>query len=88
MIDVDKIKPSPFQVRKFSHEDKEKELAQSILRDGLIEPIVVRSRNGHYETIAGGRRVASIRKYTGIKTIPARIVDADDLQRRPDSTCL
>jgi hypothetical protein len=27
VVDVDKIKPSPFQVRKFSNEDKKKELA-------------------------------------------------------------
>ncbi|MBW1855844.1 MAG: ParB N-terminal domain-containing protein, partial [Deltaproteobacteria bacterium] len=50
--------------------------------DGLIEPIVVRPVNGHYETIAGGRRVEAIREYTGIKAIPARIVNADDLQAR------
>ena len=52
-IDVDKIKPSPFQVRKFFDVDKKKELAGSIQRDGLIQPIVVRRKNGHPEIIAG-----------------------------------
>ncbi len=82
MIDVNKIKTSPFQVRKFSDEDKKKELAQSILTDGLIQHIVVCLNNGHFETIAGGRRVEAIRKYTDIKEIPARIVNVDDLQAR------
>ena len=36
VIDVNKIKPSPFQVRKFFDEDKKRELAGSIQRDGVI----------------------------------------------------
>jgi len=52
IIGINKIKLSPFQVRKFSSEDKYKELAQSILRDGLIQPIVGRPNNGHFESIA------------------------------------
>jgi ParB family chromosome partitioning protein len=72
VIDIDKIKLSPFQVRKFSSEEKDKELARSILKDGLIQAIVVRPNNGHFESIAGGRRVEAIRKYTDIKAIPAQ----------------
>ena len=44
LIDVKKIDPSPFQVRKFFAEHKQKELAESIKREGLIEPIVVRRK--------------------------------------------
>ncbi len=57
VIDVDKIKPSPYQVRKFFDEDKKKGLAGSIQQDGLIQSIVVRLTNGHPELIAGERRV-------------------------------
>ena len=82
-IDVNKIDPSPFQCRKFSDEDKVKELAESIDRDGLIEPIVVRRKdNGRYEIIAGHRRVQAVREYTDWKTIPAQIIRVDDLQAR------
>ncbi len=42
VFDINKIKPSPFQVRKFFAEDKKKELGGSIQRDGVIQPIVVR----------------------------------------------
>jgi len=42
MIDIKKIDPSPYQHRKYFDEESLKELGESILRDGLIEPIVVR----------------------------------------------
>ena len=82
VIDVNKIEPSPFQVRKFFDEDKKRGLAGSIQRNGLIQPIVVRRKNGHPEIIAGERRVQAIRDYTGIKSVPARVVEVSDLQAR------
>ena len=84
LIDVKKIDPSPFQIRKHRDEGKLKELGASIQRSGLIEPIVVRrnGKNGNYQNIAGGRRLEAILKYTDIKTIQAQIVDVDDLQAR------
>ena len=82
VVDVDKIKPSPYQVRKFFDEDKKKGLAQSIQQDGLIQPIVVRRKNGNPELIAGERRVQAIRDYTGIKSLAARVVEASDIQAR------
>ncbi len=82
VIDVDKIKPSPYQVRKFFDEDKKKELAGSIQLNGLIHPIVVRRNNGHPEIIAGGRRVQAIQEFTKIKSVPARVVEASDIQAR------
>ena len=39
-IDVKKIDPSPFQQRKYMDEDKLRELAQSIGRNGLVAPVV------------------------------------------------
>ncbi len=82
VVDVHKLKPSPYQVRKFFDEDKKKGLAGSIQQDGLIQSIVVRLTNGHPELIAGERRVQAIRDYTGIKSVPARVVEASDLQAR------
>ena len=82
VVDVHKIKPSPYQVRKYFDEGKKKGLAQSIQQDGLIQPIVVRRNNGYPEIIAGERRVQAIRDYTGIKSVPARVVEANDIQAR------
>ncbi len=81
-IEIDKIDPSPFQVRKYFDEDKQRELAESIKRDGLIEPIVVRPKGRRYEIIAGERRFRAARDFTEMETIPAQIVKATDLEAR------
>ena len=82
VIDLRKVDPSPYQLRKHFDEDKLKELAASIQREGLIEPIVVRPKKDRYELIAGERRFRALRDYTEIKTIQAQIVKAGELQAR------
>ncbi len=81
-IDLQDIDPSPYQRRMYFDEDKLKELAASIQREGLIEPIVVRPIRKRYELIAGERRLRAIRDYTELETIQAQIVTVDDLQAR------
>ena len=81
-IEVQAIDPSPFQRRQHFEEDKLKGLAASIQLDGLIEPIVVRPNGKRYQLIAGERRWRAIRDYTDMETIPARIVNVNDLQAR------
>jgi len=62
--------------------DKLRELAASIQREGLIEPIVVRPKRDRYELIAGERRFRAVRDFTQMGTIQAQIVIAGDLQAR------
>ena len=82
-INVNKIDPSPFQIRQYRDEGKLKELGASIEREGQIEPIVVRRNGGvNYELIVGHRRVEAVRKYTKMNTIQALIIEVDDLQAR------
>ena len=81
-IDVRKINPSPYQHRRYFDEEKLKELAASIQRDGLIEPIIVRSIDKSYQLIAGERRLRAVRDYTEMETIQAQIVIASNLQAR------
>ncbi len=83
MIDVTMIDPSPFQIRQFFAEDKQKELGASIQQNGLIEPIVVRRNGGNrFQIIAGDRRFRAVRDYTAMKTIPAR-----ELQKMESEDC-
>jgi len=82
VIDLRKVDPSPYQLRRHFDEDKLKELATSIQREGLIEPIVVRPKKDRYELIAGERRFRAVRDYTDMKTIQAQIVVASELQAR------
>jgi len=81
-IAVNHISPSPYQHRKYFNEGKLRELAVSIQREGLIQPIIVRPSNGRYELIAGERRLRAVRDHTGMDTIVCSIVDVNDLQAR------
>jgi hypothetical protein len=83
MIDIKKIYPSPFQQRKYFDEERLRELGASILRDGLIEPIIIRpQKKGRFQLIAGERRLRAIKDYTDMTIIQAKIVVVDDLQAR------
>jgi ParB/RepB/Spo0J family partition protein len=83
MIELELIDPSPYQHRRYFDDNALKELCASILHDGLIEPIIVRSKKaGRYQLIAGERRVKAIKDYTKIKDIQAKIAEVDDDQAR------
>jgi len=83
MIDIKKIDPSPYQYRKFFDEDSLRELGVSIVKDGLIEPIIVRpQKKDRFQLIAGERRLRAIKDYTDMKMIQAKRADVDDLQAR------
>lgn len=76
-IPVSNIQPSPYQPRQSFDEDELVKLAQSIRNYGLIQPIVVRRRDEHYEIIAGERRFRACR-LLGNETIPAIVQQMDD----------
>lgn len=55
-ISLKDIVPNPFQPRKRFEEEKMEELVNSIKEKGVIQPILVREKDGKYEIIAGERR--------------------------------
>jgi ParB-like chromosome segregation protein Spo0J len=60
-----------------------RQLGPSIAADGLIEPIVVRpQKKGRLELIAGERKLRTIREYTDMDDIQAKIVITDDLKAK------
>lgn len=76
-IPLSEIFANPDQPRKEFDAEKLAELAESIKNHGVIEPIVLTPRNGKYMIIAGERRYrASL--LAGLKTIPARVVIANN----------
>lgn len=79
-IPVSNISPSPFQNRKHFDAKALEQLAESVRRDGLVEPIVVRPVSTGYELIAGERRVRAVRTFS--EKILARVVEVDDLTAR------
>lgn len=78
-LPLDQIVPSPFQPRTVFDEERIDELLQTIKTHGVIQPIVVRVRDGIYEIIAGERRFRAVKKL-GWETIPAIIRDFNDSQ--------
>ncbi|WP_291323732.1 ParB/RepB/Spo0J family partition protein [Desulfonatronospira sp.] len=79
-LNVQKLKPNPFQPRKKFSEESIQELASSIKENGVLQPILVRrNENQEYEIIAGERRWrASIE--AGHNTVPALIREFDNKQ--------
>ena len=72
-LNVDIIKPNPFQPRKTFEQDSLNDLAQSILDHGLLQPILVYDDAGDFFLIAGERRLraSKIAKKSTIKAIVA-----------------
>ena len=61
-IDVEKIVPNPFQPRYTFNEENLNALAESIKRNGVIQPILVtKLDNGTYQLVAGERRLRASR---------------------------
>lgn len=79
-IELDKIVPNRYQPRREFSDDSIKELAETLDKDGLLQPIVVRE-NGedHYEIIAGERRYRAA-KSLNWETIPAIVNNMNDDQ--------
>jgi len=82
LISIQLIDSSPFQKRKYIYKIKLKELAESIEKDGLIEPVIARPKNNRFELIAGERRLRAIKDYTKLKKIQTKIIIVNDLQAR------
>lgn len=56
LIQIDKIKPNPWQPRMEFDKEKLQEMADNISKHGMIEPIVVTQRDENYVIVAGERR--------------------------------
>lgn len=77
-IRIDRIGTNPFQPRSSFGEEGLKELASSIKKLGIIQPVTIRLLDsGDYQLITGERRLRAAR-IAGLKRIPAYIRTADD----------
>lgn len=78
-IELSKIKPNQFQPRRQFSENSIKELAQTLDKEGLLQPIVIREDGEEYEIIAGERRFRAA-QLLGWEKIPAIVNNMDDDQ--------
>ncbi|MBP9710883.1 MAG: ParB/RepB/Spo0J family partition protein [Candidatus Pacebacteria bacterium] len=85
-VEVEKIKPNPFQPRKEFDEDKLNDLAKSIRQYGILQPLTVNRKEvekpgggiaTEYELVAGERRLRAS-KIAGVPMVPVLIREAED----------
>lgn len=78
ILPLTKVEPREDQPRERFDEAALQELADSIARYGLIQPITVRKlEDGYYQIIAGERRWRAAR-LAGLTEVPVRVIEADE----------
>lgn len=77
VVDISRIHPNKEQPRKNFDEASLNELSDSIKRNGILQPLLVRNKEGSFEIIAGERRYQAAKK-AGLKEIPVVIRDVSD----------
>lgn len=78
-VNLDELRPNPYQPRKVFDENALNELAESIKEHGVFQPVIIKKSIKGYEIIAGERRVRAS-KLAGKTTIPAIIRTFTDEQ--------
>ena len=76
-VDVESVRPNPYQPRQDFDEGALEELAASIRQLGIIQPVTVRALGeGRFELISGERRLRAAQR-AGVRRIPAYVREAD-----------
>ncbi len=78
-VNIDAVKESPTNPRKRYDSTKLAELERSIATLGVLQPILVRPVNGHFECVFGHRRLRAA-KAAGLEVIPAQVRELTDLE--------
>ena len=76
-VDLESIVPGPMQPRTHFDEAGLESLAESIRSHGVVQPLLVRRREGGYELIAGERRWRAA-KLAGLTRVPVVVKDVPD----------
>ena len=80
-LKITEVEPNRNQPRKQFDEEALEELADSIKKYGLIQPIVVTKKDGYYQIIAGERRWRASKK-AGLSTIQAIVREDDEKKNK------
>jgi len=76
-VPISDVEANPFQPRSRFDDAALKELAISIKATGVLQPVLVRRREGGYQLVAGERRLRAA-QLAGMDSIPAIVRDVDD----------
>ncbi len=78
-VSVELIERNPFQPRREFEQSAIDELAESIRKHGVLQPLLVRATGDGYQLIAGERRWRACQQ-VGMETVPCRVVELKDQQ--------
>jgi len=78
-VNVELIESNPAQPRQEFDPAEIRSLAESIATHGLLQPVVVRRFEDHYQLVAGERRLRAARE-AGKVDVPVHVIDVDDRQ--------
>ncbi|HBY63648.1 MAG TPA: chromosome partitioning protein ParB [Solibacterales bacterium] len=76
-VPIDEIDPNPLQPRSVFQPERLHELSQSIIANGIIQPLIVLRRDGRYQLVAGERRWRAAR-LAGLADVPVVVQDFVD----------
>ena len=80
-LKITQVEPNRNQPRKHFDEEALEELAESISRYGVIQPIIVVKKGDYYEIVAGERRWRASKK-AGLTEIPAIVREGDERKNK------
>lgn len=78
-IEVNQLRPNPYQPRQVFDKEALQELSQSISEQGIVQPLIVRKSIKGYDVVAGERRLRAS-KIAGLQTVPAIVKQLTDEQ--------
>ena len=76
-LDLNRLVSNPYQPRKSMNQDKLDELAQSIEKQGILQPLVVRHVDAQFQIVAGERRWRAA-ALAGLETVPVIVREFND----------
>jgi ParB family chromosome partitioning protein len=79
-IPLDSIEPNPDQPRRVFDPKQLEQMAKSVSRHGVLQPVIVRKAGHRYELVCGEQRWRAAR-LAGLSSIPAVVTDVDDSDR-------
>ena len=79
MVPIEQVKPNPDQPRKRFTQDDLYDLAASIAEKGVIQPLIVREKDGGFEIVAGERRWRAA-QMAKLHELPVILRDFDDME--------
>ncbi|HEY8414269.1 MAG TPA: ParB/RepB/Spo0J family partition protein [Thermaerobacter sp.] len=78
-IEIDRVRPNPYQPRRDFDPQAMAELVESIRQHGIVQPLLVRREGDGYRLVAGERRWRAARE-AGLKVVPAVVREMSDTE--------